>query len=347
MNPVFYIKCLLLYMKRILKKPVYLILLLLFPALAVFFSYTDSQENRLNIALYTQADSGFTYDLVQNILSRKSVCHFYLSPSEERLYQDVLTGHAECGYLFPDDLSDRLDQGKKTNLVDLVISSSTTMSKITNEIVYSELFELYSLHILESYLLNDSLLSEYESPDPSEMEALYRKYLTNDSTFAFDIENSYDDYSSVKKGLTVHIFVGMTGILILLGGISGLLQYTEDEEKKRHDHVPFSFRKYLACIEIFSPLLLFIVTGALCLLITGYFSQPSHLVNYLLYAVLSFLLCLFFYPLRRKRTIFLTVLPLYLLGCLVLTPIFMDVTTYLPDLSWISRFFITDYLFLY
>lgn len=343
----FYIRYLILSMKRLLKKPVWLVLLLFFPVLTMFFSYTDSRESGLRVALYAQTDEPFSNELIQKLLAREGVCHFYLASSEDRLYRDVLNGHAECGYLFPEDLSSKLDLGKKKNLVELVISSSTTMSKITNEIVYSELFELYSLHILEDYLMNDSLLSEYETPDPATVEALYQKYLVNGSTFAFDIENFYDDYSSIEKGLTAHITIGMTGILILLGGICGLLQYAEDEEKKRHDHVPFSVRKYIACIEIVCPFLLFAITGAVCLGITGYFAQLSHLISYLLYILLAFLFCMLLYPLRHKRMVFLTFLPLYLLGCLILTPIFIDVTVYLPALSWISRFFLTDYLFLF
>lgn len=342
MTPAFFVRAVFCFLKRSLKKPLYILLLLLFPLMTVFFLYSDSEESRLNVALYTQSDNDFSQEIVSKLVSRDGVYHFYSVPSEDALYQDVLSGHAECGYIFPENLLDQLNLGRKKNLVDLIVSSSTTMSKITNEIVYSELFELYSLRILEDYLIHDSLL---ENPDPEQIESLYQKYLTNGSTFAFDITGAYQDYTSVRKGLTLHMFIGLVGILILLGGLSGLLQYTEDEQKKRHEHVPFSQKKYIAFLQITCPLLLFFIAGAISLAIAGYFTEPSFLLRYLCYGLLTLIFCMLLYPLRRFRMMLLTFLPLYLLGCLIFTPVFIDLSLYLPKLAWISRIFITYYLF--
>lgn len=328
-------------LKRICKKPLFISLLLLFPLLTVLFLCTGSDENRLCVALYTESENGFSHELTQNLLAREGVYHFYLAKSEDDLYRDVLSGHAECGYIFPEQLLTQLDAGRKKNLVELIVSSNTTMDKITNEVVYSELFALYSFYILDDYL-KDNLPAP---PNPQEVNALYNEYLTNGSTFAFDFVGSFDDYTTIKKVITSHMLIGLTGLLILLGSFSGLLQYADDEQKKRHEHVPFAHRKYIAVLQILCPLLLFLCVGAICLAITGYFHSPAQLLHYLGYGLLVFLLCLLLYPLRRFRLALLTMLPVYLLGCLIFTPVFIDISLYLPRLSWISRLFITDYLF--
>lgn len=328
-------------LKRICKKPLFAGLLLLFPLLTVLFLCSGSDENRLCVALYTESESGFSHELTQNLLSRDGVYHFYLADSEDDLQHDVLSGYAECGYIFPDQLLSQLDAGRKKNLVELIVSSNTTMDKITNEIVYSEIFALYAVCILDDYLA-DTLPA---SPDPQEVHALYNEYMTNGSTFAFDFTDGFDDYSTIKQTMTSHMLIGLIGLLILLGSFSGLLQYADDEQKKRLEHVPFSHRKYIAILQILCPLMLFLCVGVVCLAITGYFQTPLQVLYYLRYGMLVFLLCLLMYPLRRFRLALLTMLPVYLLGCLVFTPVFIDISLYLPKLSWLSHLFITDYLF--
>ncbi len=342
MNLTFFIRNLCCTMKRVLKKPLYIVLLLLFPLLTVFFLCSDPKESRLCVALYTESESGFSKEITQELLSREGVYHFYIADSKEVLYQDVISGYAECGYIFPENLREQLDSGRKKNLVDLVVSSTTTMDKITNEIVYSELFELYSLCILEDYLQQESPLP---NPDPAQIEALYKEYLTNGSTFAFDFSGAFEDYTSIKNVMTSHMLIGLMGLLILFGGFSGLLQYADDEQKKRHEHVPFSRRKQLAILQILCPFLLFLMAGAICFAMIGYFNTPMQILRYSSYGLLVFLFCIVLYPLRRFRLTLLTVLPIYLLGCLIFTPVFIDINIYLPKLAWLSRIFITYYLY--
>ena len=327
--------------KRTLKKPFILVLLCLLPLITFLFTHANTTEKELYVGVYTDAPSGFSYMLTEKLANRDGIYHFYIVSSAKQLYQDVASGYAECGYIFPAQLLDNLNQGKKKNLVDLITSSSTTMSKITNEIVYSELFEEYSLCILETYLSNDSPL---ENVTTAEIEALYREYLSNGSTFAFDIIEAYKDYSTLSTNITQHAVTGIIGILILLGGFSGLFQYATDHQNMLYANLPFAQTKMIAFIQILCPLVLFSLTGGLCLFQIGYFTGIGSLIQYLLYILLTLILCLLLYPLLRFRMMLVCLLPLYLLGCLIFTPIFIDISVYLPNLRWIGYLFITNYL---
>lgn len=337
----FWYRYLILSVKRTLKKPFSILLLCLFPLITFLFLNFGSQETGLYVAVHADAGDGFSQKLVSKLADRNGIYHFYQVDSKELLYQDVASGYAECGYVFPDELLDNLDAGRKKNLVDVVVSTSTTMSKITNEIVYSELFEEYSLCILEDYLTESGTL---EGITDSEIESLYRKYLSNGSTFAFDFTGAYQDYHAIRNGMTEHTVTGMIGILILLGGFSGLFQYADDNKQKIYASIPASSKRLLALTQIACPLLLFLLAGGLCLVQIGSFTDTGSILRYLCYGLLVLLVCILLYPFLRFRMILLVILPLYLIGCMIFTPMFIDITLYLPKLAWISRLFITYYL---
>lgn len=338
-------------LKRTLKKPVNQLLLLLLPVLTILFLIfmENEQERALQVAVYTEEENGFSADLRDKLVNREGIIQFYPCESEEALYLDVASGRAECGYILPGLLEENLNAGRKRNLVDLVVSSSTTLSGLTNEIVYSELFEEYSLIILQDYLQNDSAYRAVYADDPlhsdAEIANLYRKYMANGSTFAFDFVGAYSDYSSVTHGLMLHSVTGLVGILVLLGGFSGLFSYAGDEKNSRFSHVPPKEKRILSLLCLFCPVLLFGADGALCLMIGGYFTAPIMWGRFVLYGGLILLLCLVFRLFLRFRTVLSAIMTLYLLGCLIFTPIFIDVTVYLPFLKPFCRFFVVGYLF--
>lgn len=164
-----------------------------------------------------------------------------------------MTGDAECGYVFHAGLVDALNTGKKQDLIDLVISAETTLADVSNEVVYAELFEEYSLAILTDYLLTDSVL---ENPSTSEIESLYRENMVNGSTFAFDYSGSYSSYHGIRSGLSSQVLKGLCSILILLGGFLGLLNYCGSAEAQIYCAVTKNGRKFLLFAELFPPVLL-------------------------------------------------------------------------------------------
>ena len=62
-----------------------------------------------------------------------------------------MTGRAECAYLFPERLKERLDEGHYTRAVRVLVSPSTVAEKIISEKIFSELFEVYGRELLADY----------------------------------------------------------------------------------------------------------------------------------------------------------------------------------------------------
>ena len=327
--------------KRCLKRPALITLLLLFPVFAwMYLSLGADREQTLCISVYAEPDDPFCVKLAQKLTQRDGVVTFVCSDSEEDLYHAVITGEAECGYVFHTGLLDALNEGKKQDLVDVVISGETTLKDVTDEIVYAELFEEYSLAILTDYLLEDGVL---DNPSLSEIEALYRENMTNGSTFAFDYTGAYSSYHGIRSGLSIQVLKGLCSILLLLSGFLGVLNYCGNAESQVYCSVTKTGRKFLLFAEIFPPVLLTTLAAVLSLSFTGAMSGPDALFHLLGYALLVILFCLLLYAVLRKKTVILFLLPFYLLGCLIFTPVFVDISTFIPALRPVCLFFLPYY----
>ncbi len=328
-------------LKRCLKRPAMLFLLLLFPAFsAVFCLFDGDRERTLCVSVYTDTQDAFSNRLVDKLVERDGVVTFVRADSEKALTRAVVTGDAECGYVIPAGLFENLNAGNKNDLIDVVISSETTLADVTNEIVYAELFEEYSLSIVTDYLENDSVLAD---PDPEKIEALYRENMVNGSTFAFDYTGKYSSYHEIRKGLGVQTLTGACSIFILLGGFLGLLSYCASAEAQVYCSLTKKSRALLLSAEIAAPVLLTTLAGTAALGVIGTLRSPGSVLRLLGYGVLVTVFCAALYALLRKKTVILFLMPFYLLGCVVFTPVFVDVTLFVPALRPVCMLFLPYY----
>lgn len=332
---------LLINLKRCLKRPAMLALLFLFPVFSLMYrSLGADREQDLYVCVYVENGDPFCTRLAQKLSERDGVVTFVETSSEDELYHAVMTGDAECGYVFHAGLLEALNGGNKQDLIDVVISAETTLMDVTNEIVYAELFEEYSLSILTDYLLEDGVLTQ---PSVSEIEALYRENMVNGSTFAFDYTGAYSSYHGIRSGLSIQVLKGLCSILILLGGFLGLLNYSGNAEAQVYCAVTKTGRKLLLFAELLPPVLLTTLAAVFSLSFTGALSDLRSLLRLLGYALLVIVFCVLLYCLLRKKTIILFLLPFYLLGCLIFTPVFVDISTFIPALRPICMFFLPYY----
>lgn len=347
------------FTKRQLKQVSFLGILLLFSIFTLLFAQSSQTEDpRISVALYTPVESENTasFDLVQKLSATNGNFTFYHCDSEEELYTDVSTAKAECGYIFPTDLFEKLDLNKKNNLVDVVVSPSTTMNKIINEVVYAEVFEEYSLHLLTGYLLNESPLSadfpQALSPGSleHEIETLYRSHMTDGSTFSFAYHTKATNLgtdSSEKTSLLLTPIRGLIAVFIFLSGFCGATNYYKDSEAHVFDNRTLRVKHSLRLLSISIPVFLSSAAGFLCL-VSADLSQGilPELIALFAYSLLVIVFCTTLSLLVPNTLLFSSLIPIFMLGSLIFTPVFIDVAIFLPALKPVSRLFIPYYYFL-
>ena len=237
---------LLLQAKRILKEPVFYLLLLCMIGSCLLLSRFSSVDNEtVRVGIYLEDSTAYPgeYASIRTLFTEyQGTFSFCLEPSVEALQQQVIMNEYECGYVIPSDLFESLANKQMRNLVDLYVNQNTTLSLLSNEVVFSILFDEYAFQILRNYLAQDPLLAA-EDPDEIDSSAreLYLSYLSGESTFNFDYEYLGEDLNTDLNADTgsATMLNGFIAIFVMIAGFIGAYRYLHDRELHVFDRMPF------------------------------------------------------------------------------------------------------------
>lgn len=361
-------------LKQYLRKPECLLLLLSLPVLTILLSHVSkTEEQTIRAACYIPAVTGEDLEaeafrgsdaapsdsdaalsvspeytalssLADQLERYEGLYTFQLCATKQEVYDAVATGRAECGYIFSKDLYAELLNGNLRDLVTTVASPSTTMLPVINETVYSFVFEDLALLSLTQYLSEKSAVSEEYGVlyADGEIRDLYRKYMLGDSAFHFEYNGSPENYRLTAATVLLSPVRGLLAVLMLLSALTGAVSYYRLAENPVFN----TWKVRVCCIVI--PVLCTIPVMLLCIrfagLNTGFWKElPLLLLYAAACAVQTFLLTLCI----KKRVIFTSLLPLLLLACLVFTPVFIDISVFLPALKPLSYLFLPYYYLIF
>ena len=142
-----------LLMKRMLKKPAFVLLLISLPLLAVVIDRSGqdgSTETAIGVLIETESQQDFEAyrDWNQQFMSllrkQNSILVFHDYENQERLIQDVEKGKLDCGLILPENLQKEIESGTWQETIVLYRTSSSGMTEIVKERIASVVFTLYS-----------------------------------------------------------------------------------------------------------------------------------------------------------------------------------------------------------
>lgn len=368
----FFLSC-----KRYLKKPGILFALLLLPVTAwIAGNYVPSENEGIKIALYLQetvAENGDSFEteeqkaglgeyqseqnwenmgiqLVQNLLEdsakepedayktsgeSESLFHFYLCESEEDLKNQVATGNAESGYVIPEDLGKRLQDEKIKNAITLYTSPSTVTGSLSTETVFAALARLYDRQTLIDYMEDETIGDLYDS------------WYANGNIFHFEYVYGGVDHGQIGSVNNIFPVKGITAVIIFMMTLYSAC-ILEDDEKNGLFAALHAGEKQSCQIAMFLALpVLSLLSGSLALALGGALKsgisggvQAAELILY------GFAACIYAWGLKllvRKGRVLFCLIPFFLMGSLIFTPVFVDIGRFVPGLQWIGRLFLPYY----
>jgi hypothetical protein len=148
----------LLMTKRLMKKPSFIIILVLLPVILVMYRFIITEDDgTIRACVYVpEGSEAFTAKLADNLADAEFSARFYLVDSEDDLYSDVIAGRAEVGYILPKDLKERFLTKNWDSAVRMVVSDTSQMAPFVNEfvtvVIYTDMMEEY----IADYLVNRS-----------------------------------------------------------------------------------------------------------------------------------------------------------------------------------------------
>ena len=358
MNPI---RLLIYQLRQFLKHPFFWLLLPCILLLPLFFGGEENGENdtehiaigfavctpdleEINTLPLSGADAKGIDALREALAVSDSAFTFREYDSLSEITGHVAAGEVECGYLIPSDLFSSLLAGERREKIRVLSSPSSSLIPVVNESLYSRIFAQLTPMLLTNYL-------SYQTEGPAAalaqtgekaLKDQYEIYLTNGSTFAFEYENAQMSSGFAQRKLLLSPLRGLFAILILLAGFSGALRYYRAAEH------PVYARFSVRLVMILAPMLLCCIPVLFSYLfypdLSPAHGNPVAIFSEILRLVLYMLLCLAFLllltQLLRNAALMYAFLPLYVLCCLVFSPIFIDAGSFIPLLKTVSRFFL-------
>ena len=353
----------LLQLKRIGKHTAFLLLLLLFPICLFFLSdaFHKEEDSRIPVGLCLATDDSFAEALCTKLIDKNdSLFTFSLVNSEEELLRGVQQKRYECGYLFQKELGKELDKNRGKNLITVYVSETTTCTGVLNELVYAELFEEYSLSLLQETLTDanhlpftDKEAASFSLPavDKDAIETAYRSHLTDGSTFRIEVSFLSGPDASPKSGTsvaTLPILRGLSAAFLLLCGFLALLATVNDKANGLYDRL-YGTARFL-CPPL--TMIAYLLPSGLSCLVGIALSRTGAAPGTELFAMLCYIgVLLLFYTvlgtLIRNHTVLCAVFPMLVLCTLVFTPVITDLSVFFPWIKAVRYVFPSYYYLLF
>lgn len=284
--------------------------------------------------------------LKNRLETRDGILTFSFLSSEEGVKQEVAASRAECGYIIPADLMEKLQNKRYGKVIKGYTSPHTSMQKICEEALFAEIFALYE-EMTFGEQAADLLCAEPEAGQHGQLakraEELFEMYRYNGSTFQF----TYEDYNleaaeKVSVGTDGKMLKGVLGVLIFVCGLCGTMDTLEDEERKRT--FCLEGRGSFQMLTIYLPILFMSVVTLLCLAVCGTGQRIGEEVwKLLLYQFILLLYCLILKKLFGKEERLAAAAPVLILLTIVICPVFVDLSQFIPVFNLLEKAFPLSY----
>lgn len=335
-----FIICYPLWCKRFLKHPFFVFTLLLMPLSVFLLKYSQRPGDAfIQVALSAPKEhsDSVTTDVIQKLLSLSNTSiRFYLCDSRDELHQEVAEGKAACGYLFPDNLEQKLEQYAKdrTPFLHVIQSQKDARTGIVDEIVLSSLYQPVSYYMLTNFLSEKWDIS-------SEKDWLHETFVKHSSSellFHFEYADGTKNTLLNDKDTNYMLMPvrGIVSVIILLICLSGGLSCYKDG---RNPLLLMDTQKKSLCIllSLLTPALFAGAAGLITIKMTGItVSFTTEIPAMLLYL----LCCMGLANLLRVvccLEVYLAAIPLLTAGSLIISPVFFNLTDRFPLLAPVSK----------
>lgn len=239
--------------KRLLKKPSFLIILLLIPI--VVFSISKLSEKDTSIfkaAIYSGKDQG---EAKASVLSRISayedVLEYKFCNSPEEAKDAVINGSVDCAWIFPDDFYSTVREYAENpstdiKFVSVYVREETVPTRLSGELLFGSVFPEISKEIYLDYLNNKLDLKDTVSNE--EMMDVFNSIETSKDIIVF---TDIDGNEIKKSNFLVSPIRGILSIFIMISALASAMYYVKDADKGAFAIMPQRRRLFLLFASVF------------------------------------------------------------------------------------------------
>ena len=341
-----------LLLKRLIKKPgMWIISIVIIAATIMVQKYNKADSSNLvNVGLIIDNDDEISYKTARNLINGSYSVNFYIADSYDTMTENILNNEDYCGYIFCDNLKERLDSGDIKECITLVKLSDDFLSSMLNEIVFAELFKVYGKDIAVGDVVKSGIFGEDTPEAAARMEERYSEYENGSSTFHLEFEdiNNNDNASHDAGTIGVSLFSirGVMAVVVAIAGLTGCVWW-KNEEKQGLFKAMRPLHKYMgAFLYSIAAAFLMGIVAIIVIFIThsqiyGIFYEILKMLLYIIeVGIMGMIICLII----RDRLFLTALIPVYAILCFIACPVFVDLSTIIPALKYISRLLLPYYM---
>lgn len=369
-----------LLMKRLLKQPVFIALLLLIPVMGYAVSILEQEgSSGAVVAVYVE-ESRWSEQIIDNLqalsadnATGSSVLQYHFYDSDMETERAVLKSEADCGFVIPGDIAERVMEEDWRNSILVYETNSSSITGMAKERIAGVLFRLYSEECYETYMEETVQAEDFITDDEAEeivafARQAYETHLVDGSTFSFVYEkqgepltvesnemNTTDQKGQEKSDRNVindtSVFPvkGVFAVLIFISGMCGMLEYEKDKKEKRFLRLAPNRVTYI--VNVWIPTLYTSLAVLVCLWVTdalqfGAWSPGmwgKQIGSLILYQGIIVLYCCILRALLRRQETIAVAIPILTLGSLVCAPVFVKLSMYMPLFEVLEKLFPATY----
>lgn len=271
--------------KRFLKKPAFLALLALIPALAVVLTLLTGDGGTILTVALCPADE-ISEGVVEILMEEDGVIRYVLCDDGEEARALVADGEADAAWIFS-DRTDRLIQryassGSARTVVTAVEREDNVFLRLSREKLFAAMFPTVSRAAWEAFLERESGVEDI----PEESLSAYEHWIEIDEA---PIRFSYMDGTEADVGddYLRSPTRGLLAILLILGGIAAAMIYIRDRRTGTLAWVSGGAAFSLSAAYLLLPMFDMAVMTFLALYLAGLGGDPGYEVLLLFLLVFS------------------------------------------------------------
>ena len=333
------------FLKRMLCRKSFVAFLLLLPIMALGAQWVEKiiKPSSVSVGIvYDEADE-CSKTAAAALSDFDGAVTFLPFENEQALKNGIRSQSIQWGYVFSDNLEEKLRQGQSARLITCFQTPASAMAKMTDEIIFASIMESYGKTILIDYVEESSLFTNRQKKaGEKDLPGAYESYRNGTETFSFvykTLDGTLDSQSPIYSPIQ-----GLCSLLIYIGGIFGATISLENDRMglyKRLSHKGKAAGRFLA---VLAPVCLLSISAAATLLFVGGIQYMFRdLAMLLVYCMGVSCFCFLCAMLFQNENMLCGTIPVITLGSLLCCPVFIDLSVFYPIVKTISWLFLPSY----
>lgn len=316
--------------KRLLKKPFYLILLVLMIVLTLCY-HTEAEESSgmVTVALAVPEETDLLVPQIMEQLDSESGWILYTQTTAEEARLLVTAGKADAAWIFPKDVSEKLAvflDDRTSPVVEVVQREETVLLRLSRERLSGALYGCCAQPLYLQYLRQH--VPQLDNLTDGQLAKYMEWFRGNDRLFALQ----WPDGTTAHTADYLHSPLrGLFGILLQMCALAAAMYFMQDQKSGLFQRFPISA---MAAVELGSQLSALWgmgLTAMLCLAVCGMWVSAWREI---VVTVLYLLCCAGFAMLLRricgKIPVLAGLLPVLTVAMLVVCPVFVEIPQLQP-----------------